>query len=141
MRLLNPRVRTGQGSTRLSREEFQRRWKQRFYDPAFAAEKESIDRLAEIAWQAYEDHRKSPRTRKAGPEFADPEHELALEWLEARERILAAQKQFEDPAGSSRILLISGSPRAPETCPAEKGKDFSPPPTRGGPRGKKPGFP
>src|SRR2546423_15657027 len=81
MRLLNPRVRTGQGSTRLSREEFQRRWKQRFYDPAFAAEKESIDRLAEIAWQAYEDHRKSPRTRKAGPEFADPEYELALEWL------------------------------------------------------------
>src|SRR5207248_6162139 len=78
MRLLNPKVRTGQGSTRLSREEFQRRWKERFYDPAFAAEKESIDRLAEIAWQAYEDYRKSPRTREAGPEFADPE--LSLRW-------------------------------------------------------------
>src|SRR5438477_7684306 len=96
MRLLNPKVRTGQGSTRLSREEFQRRWKERFYDPAFVAEKESIDRLAEIAWQAYEDHRKSPRTRKAGPEFADPEYELALEWLEARQQIFAAQKQHED---------------------------------------------
>jgi len=122
--LLNPRVRTGQGSTRLSREEFQRRWKQRFYDPAFAVEKESIDRLAEIAWQAYEDHRKSPRTRKAGPEFSDPEHELALEWLEAREQIFAAQKQHEDPTSPSRILLICGSPRTDETCPSEMSKSF-----------------
>src|SRR5437763_12744042 len=124
MRLLNPRVRTGQGSTRLSREEFQRRWKQRFYDPAFAAEKESMDRLAEIAWQAYEDYRKSPRTRKAGPEFADPEFELALEWLEARQQIFAAQKQYEDPKSPSRILLICGSPRTDETCPSEISKSF-----------------
>src|SRR5881227_2511616 len=124
MRLLNPKVRTGQGSTRLSREEFQRRWKERFYDPAFAAETESIDRLAEIAWQAYEDHRKSPRTRKAGPEFADPEYELALEWLEARQQIFAAQKQHEDPKSPSRILLICGSPRTDETCPSEMSKSF-----------------
>src|SRR5881394_264427 len=124
MRLLNPKVRTGQGSTRLSREEFQRRWKERFNDPAFAAEKESIDRLAEIAWQAYEDYRKSPRTRKAGPEFSDPEHELALEWLEAREQIFAAQKHHEDPKSPSRILLICGSPRTDETCPSEMSKSF-----------------
>ena len=124
MRLLNPKVRTGQGSTRLSREEFQRRWKERFYDPAFVAEKESIDRLAEIAWQAYDGHRKSPRTRKAGPEFADPEYELALEWLEARQQIFAAQKQHEDPKSPSRILLICGSPRTDETCPSEMSKSF-----------------
>ena len=124
MRLLNPKVRTGQGSTRLSREEFQRRWKERFYDPAFAAETESIDRLAEIAWQAYEDHRKSPRTRKAGPEFTDPEYELALEWLEARQQIFAAQKQHEDPQSPSRILLICASPRTDETCPSEMSKSF-----------------
>ena len=108
MRLFNPKVRTGQGSTRLSKEEFLRRWKERFYDPAFDPEREKIDRLAEIAWEAYDDHRKSPITRKAGPEFADPEDELAIEWLEARERIHAAQKQFEDPGLPSRILLISG---------------------------------
>ena len=124
MRLFNLKVRTGQGSTRLSKDEFQRRWKERFYDPPFDPERDKIDRLAEVAWEAYDDHRKSPRSRKAGPEFADPEHELALEWLEARERILAAQKQFEDPAGSSRILLISGSPRTDETCPSEMAKTF-----------------
>src|SRR5688572_1961905 len=104
MRLFNPKVRTGQGSTRLSKEEFQRRWKERFADPAFEPEREKIDLLAEIAWEAYDNHRKSPHTRKAGPAFADPEFELALEWLETRERILAAQKQFEDPGSPSRIL-------------------------------------
>src|SRR5205814_9024887 len=124
MRLFNPRVRSGQGSTRLSREEFQRRWKERFYDPAFAAEKDSIDRLAEIAWQAYEDHRNSPRTPKAGPEFADTEYKLALEWLEARQQIFAAQKKHEDPKSPSRILLICGSPRTDETCPSEMSKSF-----------------
>ena len=124
MRLFDPKVRTGQGSTRLSKAEFQRRWKERFADPAFDPERDQIDRLAEIAWEAYDDHRKSPRTRKAGPGFADPEHELSLEWLEARENILAAQKQFEDPDAPSRILLISGSPRTDETCPSEMAKTF-----------------
>src|SRR5213075_2455744 len=57
-------------------------------------------------------------------EFADPEDELAIEWLEARERIHAAQKQFEDPGLPSRILLISGSPRTDETCPSEMAKTF-----------------
>ena len=93
----------------MRREEFQRRWKERFCDPGFDRERDKIDALAEIAWQAYEDHRKSPHMRKAGPEFADPEHELATEWLEARDRIRAAQKQFEDPDGQSRILLICAS--------------------------------
>src|SRR5256885_16366014 len=124
MRLFNPKVRTGQGSTRLSKEEFQRRWKERFYDPAFDPERDKIDRLAEIAWDAYDDHRKSPQTRKAGPEFADPEFELALEWLEARARIRAAQKEFEDPQSPSRLLPISGSPRTDETCPSEMSKSF-----------------
>src|SRR3954468_12563388 len=124
MRLFDPKVRTGQGSTRLSKEEFQRRWKERFYDPAFDPERDKIDRLAEIAWEAYYEHRKSPITRKAGPEFADPEDELAIEWLEARESIHVAQKQFEDPGSPSRILLISGSPRTDETCPSEMAKTF-----------------
>jgi multimeric flavodoxin WrbA len=121
---MGPKVRTGQGSTRLSKDEFQRRWKERFYDPAFDPERDKIDRLAEIAWEAYDDHRKSPISRKAGPEFADPEYELAIEWLEARERIHLAQKQFEDLSSPSRILLISGSPRTDETCPSEMAKTF-----------------
>src|SRR5438045_9526412 len=94
-----PKVRTGQGSTQLTREEFARRFKEHFYDPAFAVAQTEIERLLGIAWEAYQDHRKSPRTRKAGAEFADPEFELALEWLVGGENILAAQRRTEAAEG------------------------------------------
>jgi hypothetical protein len=38
MRLFNPKVRTGQGSTGLTKDEFLRRRKERFYDPVFDSE-------------------------------------------------------------------------------------------------------
>jgi len=119
-----PRVRTGQGSTKLSREEFTRRYQAQFYDPAFDAARSEIERLTSIAWEAYEDGRKSPRTRKAGPEFADPEQKLSVEWLETRERIGEAQREFERRDGASRILLICASPRTDETCPSEMSKTY-----------------
>jgi len=119
-----PDVRTGQGSTRLSRAEFEARYRAQFYDPAFDAAKNEIERLTQIAWEAYEESRKSPRARKAGAEFADPEHELATEWLETRAALQAAQRQFEDRSGDSRILIISASPRTDETCPSEMAKTF-----------------
>jgi multimeric flavodoxin WrbA len=119
-----PEVRTGQGSTKLSPEEFKRRWKQRFYDPAFDSMSPEIDRLAEIAWKAYDDSRKSPRTRKAGAEFADPEYELSIEWLEARARIQEAEREQKSAGSRSRILLICASPRTDETCPSEMSKTF-----------------
>jgi multimeric flavodoxin WrbA len=119
-----PKVRTGQGSTRLTRDEFARRFKQHFYDPAFEVAQAEIERLLAIAWAAYEDRRKSPRSQKAGPEFADPEHEVAIEWLEARARIQQAQKQQESSDGASRILLVNGSSRTDETCPSEMSKTF-----------------
>jgi hypothetical protein len=33
-----------------------------------------LDKIAAAAWNAYDGHRKSPRTRKAGGEFADPNY-------------------------------------------------------------------
>jgi multimeric flavodoxin WrbA len=119
-----PQVRTGQGSTRLSRAEFEARYKAQFDDPAFDAAAPEIHRVMEIAWKAYDESRKSPRTRKAGPEFANPEQELPIEWLEARDRIREAQREFERGDGASRILLICGSPRTDETCPGEMSKTF-----------------
>ena len=119
-----PRVRTGQGSTRLSRAEFERRYRAQFVDPAFDAAKPEVERLTGIAWEAYDDSRKNSHTRKAGPEFADPGHELPVEWLETRAAIQKAQRRFEDHGGKSRILLISASPRTDETCPSEMAKTF-----------------
>jgi len=119
-----PNVRTGQGSTKLSREEFVQRYQSQFYDPAFDTARSEIERLTGIAWEAYQDSRKSPRTRKAGPEFADPEQELSVEWLHTRDRIREAQCEFERRNGTSRILLICASPRTDETCPSEMSKTF-----------------
>jgi len=119
-----PKVRTGQTLTELSKAEFLFRWRQRFYDPAYDAREEELNSLAELAWQNYRESRKSPRTRKAGPGFADPECELSVEWLGAREKIIAAQKQHESPDAPSRILLICASPRTDQTCPSEMSKTF-----------------
>ena len=120
----SPIVRTGQGSTKLPRLEFERRYRAQFVDPAFDAAKHEVDRLTAIAWEAYEDGRKSPYSRKAGPEFADPEHELSLGWLQTRAAIQEAQERFLDHDGKSRVLLISASPRTDETCPSEMAKTF-----------------
>jgi len=119
-----PRVRTGQTPTKLSKDEFIHRWKENFYDPAFEQKRIELDETAEIAWQAYDDSRKAPRTRKAGPGFADPEHELSIEWLDAREKIIAAQQQHDSKESNTRVLLICASPRTDQTCPSEMSKTF-----------------
>jgi hypothetical protein len=114
-----PRVRTGQGDVKLTREEFERRLKARFYDPAFEHEADAIQQVVDVAWDAYDKYRKSPRTRKAGPGFADPDFDLPIEWLEARARIQEAQRAHDDPHGRSRVLLVCGAARTDETCPGE----------------------
>ena len=65
-------VRKGQAPAQLPRDEFGRRFRDSFVDPAFAPEKEAIARLEEIAWQGYDKGRKAPITRKAGLGYADP---------------------------------------------------------------------
>ena len=77
-------VRTGQGDVKLTRAEFERRLRERFYDPAFHSVGRQIADVVEVAWTAYDEYRKSPRMRKAGPAFADAEFELPIEWLETR---------------------------------------------------------
>ena len=119
-----PRVRTGQGEVKLSREEFARRMRQHFYDPAFDGMQSDVDRIIDAAWNAYDEYRKSPRTRKAGPDFADPEYELPVEWLDTRARIHQAEREQRDGNGPSRVLLICGAARHDQTCPGEMSKTF-----------------
>src|SRR5688572_14749028 len=117
-------VRKGQGSTHIDKTEFARRFRQRFHDPAFDAVQPEIGRLIDLAWEAYDGSRKAPRTRKAGPGYADPDYELSLDWLAARDAIAAAERRQRDPAAPLRILGICGSPRSDETCPGEMSKTF-----------------
>jgi hypothetical protein len=53
-----------------------------------------------------------------------PKYELSVEWLEARQAIIDAQKRQESPDAASRVLLICASPRTDQTCPSEMSKTF-----------------
>lgn len=116
--------RTGQARAPLDREAFRERFRQAFYDPAFEPEREAIARLEAIAWDAYREDRKSPRTVKAGPEFADPAFDLSVEWRETRDRVRAAEARQKDPATRSRVLVICGSSRNDGSCPGEMSKTY-----------------
>jgi len=119
-----PRIRKEMPDVQLTREEFKRRYRQRFGDPAFDALAAEIDRLADVAWEAYEDSRKAPRTRRAGPGFADPDYELSVDWIAARQKIDEAERRQKEPASAPRILLINGATRSEYTCPGETSKTW-----------------
>lgn len=119
-----PAPRKGQPDAKLPREEFERRYRLAFIDPAFDGQREAIDRLAAIAWEAYQEGRKAPRTHKAGPGFADPDYDLSDEWRAARDAIRAAEQRQRDPAAPDRLLLVCASPRSEHTCPGEMSKTW-----------------
>ena len=100
-------------SPRLGRAEFERRFLAQFADPMFKALPQAFAAIADTAWEAYQQGRKSPNTRKAGQEFADPNYDLSVDWLGAREAIQTAQHSHRTEA-RSRILLVN--------CSAQRGK-------------------
>jgi multimeric flavodoxin WrbA len=117
-------VRKGQGDVKLSREEFGRRLRERFHDPAFEPAGAEIERVVDIAWRNYDEYHKSPRRRPAGAGFADPEFELPVEWLAARAAIAEALARHDDDARAARILLVCAAARHDQTCPGEMSKSF-----------------
>jgi multimeric flavodoxin WrbA len=117
-------IRKGQAPAKLTRAEFHERFIQSFVDPAFRAEDEAISRVEAVAWEAYADGRKAPFTRKAGPGYADPDYDLSVDWLNAKEKIDKAAAAWRDPATPSRALLICGSARNDGTCPGEISKSY-----------------
>lgn len=117
-------IRKGQAPPPHPREVFRQRFLAQFADPAFREEDTTLGRLEAIAWSAFDEGRKAPITRKAGPEFADPGYDLSTEWYQAHLRLKAAQATWEDPATRSRVLLIAGGPRNDGTCPGEISKTY-----------------
>ena len=119
-----PEPRKGAPDAELPEGEFRRRFLAQYQDPAFDSLKPELDKVAAAAWDGYSNHRKSPRTRKAGPGFADPDYDLAVDWIAAHEAVQAAQALHDDPASPPRFLVISGSSRNEHTCPGEMSKSF-----------------
>jgi multimeric flavodoxin WrbA len=115
--------RKGMPSPRLSEREFRARFLSQYRDPAFAPHAAELDKIAGVAWEAYENSRKAPRTRKAGAGFADPDYDLAIDWLNAQEAIRRAEHRHADRSRGC-ILLINCSPRSEHTCPGEMSKSY-----------------
>jgi multimeric flavodoxin WrbA len=122
--MANVDIRKGMPSVELSREEFEKRYRSRFADPAFKALSRELDAIIAAAWDGYANSRKAPNTRKAGPGFSDPDYDISEDWLAAREAILAAQRRHDAAGETPRILLINGSSRSDQTCPGEMSKTW-----------------
>ncbi|MCE3285078.1 MAG: NADPH-dependent reductase [Steroidobacteraceae bacterium] len=58
-------VRKGQGDVKLDREEFSRRLRERFYDPAFEQAAHEVDRIVEIAWRNYDEYQITRRVARS----------------------------------------------------------------------------
>ena len=108
-------IRKGMPPVKLSREEFESRYRRQFVDPTFAPLKRELDAIVSATWDAYRHSRKAPLTRKAGPGFADPDYDLAMDWLDARAAIQEAQGRYDDADAPLRILIINGSARSEHT--------------------------
>ncbi len=117
-------IRKGQAPAPIDREEFGRRFRAHYFDPAFRSEDAAIGRLEDLAWGAYTEGRKAPSTRKAGAGFADPAYDLSTEWLHTRDRLADAQARWADGATPTRVLVVCGGARNDGTCPGEISKSF-----------------
>lgn len=119
-----PEPRKGMPSPQLSEGEFKARYRQQFVDPAFRPLEAELQRIVDVAWDAYSHHRKAPHTEKAGPGYADPDYDLSVDWLASKAAVDAAQARHEDKTGPLRILLINASSRSEHTCPGEMSKSY-----------------
>jgi multimeric flavodoxin WrbA len=117
-------IRKGMPPVKLSREEFEKRYRARFVDPAFEPLRRELDAIVAAAWDAYSHSRKAPVTRKAGPGFADPDYDISVDWLAARDAIVDAQRRHDDASEPPHILIINGSSRSEHTCPGEMSKTW-----------------
>lgn len=117
-------VRRGMPSPKLERDEFTRRFLERFTDPGYEPVRNELGRIAAIAWDAYREGRKAPRTRKAGEGYADPTYDLSIDWLDAKAAIEQARARFADRDQKPRLLLINASSRSEHTCPGEMSKSY-----------------
>jgi multimeric flavodoxin WrbA len=119
-----PSPRKGSDSPRLDEAEFKARYLSQFQDAGFDPLRAELDRVAEAAWLAYADERKSARTSPAGPGYADPAYQLSEDWRRARAALDAAYARHDDPAGPVRVLVVSASPRSEHSCPGELSKSW-----------------
>ena len=117
-------LRKGMPDVQISKSEFAKRFRDRFFDPDFDKLNAEISAVIEAAWIAYDEYHKNPRKTLAGAEFSKPEATLPVEWLATRQVIKHAEQRQRDPSSPSRILLVNGSSRSDQSCPGEMSKTW-----------------
>jgi multimeric flavodoxin WrbA len=119
-----PTPRKGMPSVELDEAEFKRRFRSQFADPAFEPLAAELARVGDVAWDGYIKGRKAPRTEKAGPGYADPDYDLAVDWIAAHAAVARARAEYGDPGQPPCILVVNGSSRSEHTCPGEMSKSW-----------------
>src|SRR5262249_39524611 len=114
-----PKVRKGMPSVQLTKEEFSKRVRQRFYDPTFTAVAPEIEKVISVAWKNYTEYHKNPRKRPAGRGFSDPKFPLPIEWLETRK---ASNRRSAVKKITSPIRAFSSSTVPPGATKPVRGK-------------------
>ncbi|MBC8038198.1 MAG: flavodoxin family protein [Rhizobiales bacterium] len=117
-------ARKGMPDVQIGKHEFNRRFRNRFFDPAFDGHEAAIAAIVETAWDGYHEYRKNPRKVRAGKGFSKPDAKLPVEWLETRRCIKEAEARQKKSASPNRILLINGSMRSDQSCPGEMSKSW-----------------
>ena len=121
-----PEPRKGMPDPSLDESEFKSRFHSQFKDPAF-------DAAQPTSWTASRAPpgtptaitARAPRTRKAGPGYADPDYDLAVDWIAAREAILDARSAGTTTRLARRASCWSTAPsRSEHTCPGEMSKTW-----------------
>jgi multimeric flavodoxin WrbA len=118
-----PQVKKSNEPWKIPREEFKKRFFNKFFDAEFRKKQMELNALEEMAWKAYEEGRKAPETSKAGDDYKNPDYELSMDWIKAKKHIEDAQRIHEGP-GPNKILLICASDRNDHTCPGEISKSY-----------------
>jgi hypothetical protein len=116
--------RKGMPSPRLGEDEFKRRFLDQFQDTAFSSLQAELNKMADAAWDGYSHSRKSPRTRRAGEGYADPDYQLAHAWINAADAVHAALRAHRDDA-EHRIVDQRIAPERAHV-PRRNVKEFSP---------------
>ncbi|MET3120326.1 multimeric flavodoxin WrbA [Undibacterium sp. GrIS 1.8] len=116
--------RKGQVPAVLKRGEFHLEFQRSFFDPSFKAVQTEIAKVEQVAWENYINGNKSPITAKAGPDFAEPDYDLSVEWKSTRDKLIAAEATQKDSSTKSRVLLVCGSARNDGSCPGEISKTY-----------------
>src|SRR3979411_3497684 len=98
-------VRKGMPPVKLSREEFESRYRSRFVDPAFRPLQRELDAIITAAWDGYANSRKAPITSRAGPGFADPDYEISVDWLAGREAGLTEPRRAHGARQTAPLLF------------------------------------